>query len=47
MVEKTGPPNFLVRGPHKAITQQFEGRTSYAMRLFRDMLQSTKSTNVS
>jgi len=28
--------------PQQPIKQQFEGRTSYAMSLFRDMLHSTK-----
>jgi len=36
----------LARGP-QTITQQFEGRRSYVMYLFRNMLHSTKSTNVS
>jgi len=31
----------------QAITQQFEGRTSYVTRLFRDMLHSTKATDFS
>ena len=30
----------------QAVMQQFEGRISYVMWLFRDMLHSTKSTNV-
>jgi len=34
----------LLTDGHIAITQQSEGRTSYVMRLFRDMLHSTIPT---
>jgi len=34
-------------GATEAISLHFEGRTSYALRLFRDMLYSTKSTHIS
>jgi len=40
-----GSSNFFCQRTTKAITQQFEGRTSCATTLFRDMLHSTKSTN--
>ena len=44
-------PSLFARGPHKLLhieqLQQFEGQTSYVVWLFRDMLHSTKSTNVS
>jgi len=39
--------NIFVGGPLKATTQQFEGRPSYVMWSFWDMLHSTKSTKVS
>jgi len=44
---RQGSPNFFVQMPHKLIKIYREGRTFYAMSLFRDMLYSTKSTNFS
>jgi len=39
-----GAPNFFVRGPQKLLHNSSSG-TSYVMRLFQDMLHSTKSMN--
>jgi len=41
-----GSTNFFIRGPHDLL-HKFEGRTSYVMWLFRDMLHFTKSRNSS
>jgi len=42
-----GPDSGISKLFCQRATQQFEGRTSYVMWLFRGMLHSTKSTNFS
>jgi len=44
---KQGIHKLFVRGPLKDIPQQFEGRTSWVIWLFRDMLHSAKLTHFS
>jgi len=42
---RTGISKFFCPRATYRISQQFEGRASYVMWLFRDMLHSTKSRN--